>query len=199
MMNQAADIDRSTVIKAFRDVVSTKALECAELCDSLSKLREQQKAIQASLDESMKELDRLYETLDVLEKAEECKKLLPEPAPAETITEETPKRRRRRKKEEVEEMATPAVLMNEEQVKQHERYVRRKRKKETEEVEASKPSESTAEVNAKAREAGMTYGQYLAQREIKKLSEEMRQNREARHRKAAENDSERIPEQDPIN
>lgn len=144
--------------------------------------------LKAEIARNEEELKGAYAVLDLFEEKP--------PAP---ISEEPKKRRGRKKKAECEEMATPDVLRNEEQVRQREKYLRRKREKqaaEEAEREKRKPAESIQDVNEKARAAGMSYGQYVASQMIEQQSAEMAERREAlRQRKAAEHEHEGLFEQ----
>ena len=106
--------------------------------------------------------------------------------------QEAPKERKkpgRKKKEKGEEqgMVTPKELRSAEQVRVHNRYVKNKAKKAAEKEAAEKPHiETVEEVNAKARAAGMTYGEYTSQELIRKQHEEMERSRAIRHAKAEE-------------
>ncbi len=65
------------------------------------------------------------------------------------------------------------------------RYKRKKEKAAEDENNAPK-IESMDEILAKAKEAGLSYGQYLTQRDIQRQSEEMAKAREERRRKKQE-------------
>ncbi len=105
----------------------------------------------------------------------------------EAPKEEKPKKRAGRKKKEGERMVTPKELRSAEQVRDHNRYVKNKAKKAAEKEAAEKPHiETVEEINAKARAAGMTYGEYTSQELIRKQHEEMERSRAIRHAKEEE-------------
>ncbi len=167
---------KESIRLAIEKEIASLTTACGNIAKEIELMKSELAKKEKELDNGMNNLEELHEFLEV-EKEEK---------PAEK------KKRGRKAKEPEEEMKTDRKEYD------HKRY-ELKKSQAKEIIEEPKEKNTLAEVNAKAREAGMTYGQYLAQREIKKLSEEMRQSREARHRKAAENDSERIPEQDPVN
>lgn len=74
-----------------------------------------------------------------------------------------------------------------------------KEKEAEEEAMANVVVKSIDEINEEAKAAGMSYGKYVAQEQIKKQSEEMQLAREARHRREADESgehSEGISQQD---
>lgn len=103
----------------------------------------------------------------------------------EGITAEGKPRKKpgRKKKEETEEMKIPLEARSQESVNAHNRYLRRKAEEKEANAPKAEPAETTAEINAKARAAGMTYGQYTSQELIRKQHEEMERSRAIRHAK----------------
>ena len=104
----------------------------------------------------------------------------------------------RKKKEESEEMKIPLEARSQESVNAHNRYLRRKAEEKEANAPKTEPAETTAEINAKARAAGLTYGKYVSQELIQRQHEQMERSRALRHAKEREalNDSKGILEQD---
>lgn len=102
----------------------------------------------------------------------------------------------RKKKEETEEMMIPLEARSQKSVNDHNRYLRRKAEMKEANAPRAEVPESVEEINAKARAAGLSYGKYLAREMIERQSSEMEARRRERHLREAENERERVLEQD---
>jgi hypothetical protein len=166
--------------KVIEDTIRDTASEIALANAKIEELK-------AEVERLNQELEAEYAILDMQEAPKERKK---------------PGRKKKTEKGEEKEMVTPKELRSAEQVRVHNRYVKNKARKAAEKEAAEKPHiETVEEVNAKARAAGMTYGEYISQELIKRQHEEMERSRLARRRKREEEQSERerILEQNPSN
>lgn len=147
--------------KVIEDTIRDTAEAIAETTAKIEKLK-------AEVERLNQELEAEYAILDMQEAPKERKK---------------PGRKKKEKGEE-QGMVTPKELRSAEQVRVHNRYVMNKAKKAAEKEAAEKPDiETVEEVNAKARAAGMTYGEYTSQELIRKQHEEMERSRAIRHAK----------------
>lgn len=162
--------------KVIEDTIRDTASAIAETTAKIEELK-------AEVERLNQELEAEYAILDMQEAPKERKK---------------PGRKKKEKGEE-QGMVTPKELRSAEQVRVHNRYVKNKARKAAEKEAAEKPHiETVEEINAKARAAGMTYGEYTSQELIQRQHEQMERSRALRHAKEREalNDSKGILEQD---
>lgn len=163
--------------KVVEDTIRDTAEAIAETTAKIEELK-------AEVERLNQELESAYAILDMQETPKERKK---------------PGRKKKTEKGEEKEMVTPKELRSAEQVRVHNRYVKNKARKAAEKEAAEKPDiETVEEINAKARAAGMTYGEYTSQELIQRQHEQMERSRALRHAKEREalNDSKGILEQD---
>ncbi len=151
--------------KVVEDTIRDTAEAIAETTAKIEELK-------AKVERMNQELESAYAILDMQEAPKERKK---------------PGRKKKTEKGEEEAMVTPKELRSAEQVRNRNKYVKSKARKAAEKEAAERPHiESIEEVNAKARAAGMTYGEYTSQELIRKQHEEMERSRALRHAKEKE-------------
>ena len=163
---------KKVIEDTIRDTASAIALATAKI-----------EELKAEVERLNQELEAEYAILDMQEAPKERKK---------------PGRKKKEKGEE-KEMVTPAEMRTKRQVAEHNKYIKNKVKKAAEKEAAERPhAETVEEINAKARAAGMTYGEYTSQELIQRQHEQMERSRALRHAKEREalNDSKGILEQD---
>lgn len=152
---------KKVIEDTIRDTASAIALATAKI-----------EELKAEVERLNQELEAEYAILDMQEAPKERKK---------------PGRKKKTEKGEEKEMVTPKGLRSAAQVREHNKYMKNKARKAAEKEAAEKPRvETVEEVNAKARAAGMTYGEYTSQELIRKQHEEMERSRAIRHAKEEE-------------
>ena len=154
---------KESIKLAIEKEIAALTTACGNIAKEIELMKNELAKKEKELDNGMSNLEELHEFLEV-EKEEK---------PAEK------KKRGRKAKEPEEEMKTDRKEYD------HKRY-ELKKSQAKEIIEEPEEKDTLAAVNAKAREKGMTYGQYMAQEEIKRQHEEMERSRALRHAKESE-------------
>ncbi len=155
---------KESIRLAIEKEIAALTTACGNIAKEIELMKSELAKKEKELDNGMNNLEELHEFLEV-EKEEK---------PAEK------KKRGRKAKEPEEEMKTDRKEYD------HKRYELKKSQAKEIVEEPEEEKNTLAAVNAKAREQGMTYGQYMAQEEIKRQHEEMERSRALRHAKEEE-------------
>ncbi|MCR5584572.1 MAG: hypothetical protein K6F63_03945, partial [Lachnospiraceae bacterium] len=154
-----------------------------EIAESIAEATAQIEELKQKVEEKEQELETAYKILDMDKKPEAA----PETKEEKPKKEKPKKAGRPKKKKEGDEMVTPTEQRSARQVVEHNKYMKSKAKKAAAENVIPEPITGSLEkINAEARAAGMSYGKYTAQEQIKQQHEEMERSRLARHMREAE-------------